>query len=74
MGVHQIAKIAKTALKPPAKWHNCIASQVTMHTPHDAVRFVFYNMKTAQTAPHHTLCIYINIFIYLILYIYIYIK
>ena len=29
-GVHQIAQIAKTALKLPAKWHKCTA-------PHDAM-------------------------------------
>ena len=30
-GVHQTAQTARTAPKPLAKWHNCIAPQVIVH-------------------------------------------
>ena len=55
-GVHQ------TAPKPPAKWHNHTAPQVTMHhtAPHRMVQcnLQFYNKKTTQIVPHRTLSIY----------------
>ena len=45
-GVHQTTK---TTPKPPAKWYNRTALQVTMH----------------RTEPHHTApSLYINIFIF----------
>ena len=62
-GVHQTTQIAP---KPPVKWHNNTAPQVTVHhTPWCSAVCGFIIRKLHRTSPS----LYINIFIFNVKYI-----
>ena len=63
-GVHQIEQIAKTTLKPPTKWHNHIAPQVTVHRTARCSAICGFIIRKSHK-PHHTTPHPLYILIYL---------
>ena len=66
-GVHQTAQTAKTASKPPVKWHNRTTPQVTMHRTTLCSVVCDFIIRKLHKSHRIASSLYIIIFIFLIL-------